>query len=374
MSDFRRFPDLRAAHRRRCRHRYRRQCAALPGISARPRHARRSRHRQRTGLVLRAGPAARDRDAVREQQASRQGTRAAPAHLRGAPRPDGRSDPTRRCCRSARVALHTRNGTHLRPDRARRGRRAAGARRSAWLPRPMQTDAAAPADRNARATRGGRARGGRRRSAVLERLWRLRPRRPRLCRRLAGGRTTPQPWINVISNQNFGFHTSAEGASFTWSRNSRDFQLTPWSNDPVDQPAGRGDLRLSTMPAAGRSRPSRRWRAIPAPIYEARHGQGFSSVQRQARPDLAGTDAAGRSRRSGEDLAADDPQFRLAGGAAARLCLCRMGARQQPRQVGADHRPVARRRDRRAAGPQPLQPRLSATASPSWPATRRRSR
>ncbi|TIX34408.1 MAG: hypothetical protein E5V36_28440, partial [Mesorhizobium sp.] len=43
--------------------------------------------------------------------------------------------------------------------------------------------------------------------------------------RLAGRRTTPQPWINVISNPSFGFHISAEGAAFTWSRNSRDYQL-----------------------------------------------------------------------------------------------------------------------------------------------------
>ena len=51
--------------------------------------------------------------------------------------------------------------------------------------------------------------------------------------RLTGERSTPHPWVNVISNASFGFHTSAEGASFTWSRNSRDFQLTPWTNDPV---------------------------------------------------------------------------------------------------------------------------------------------
>ena len=55
---------------------------------------------------------------------------------------------------------------------------------------------------------------------------------------LPAARTTPQPWINVIANASFGFHTSAEGAAFTWSRNSRDFQLTPWSNDPVTNRPG----------------------------------------------------------------------------------------------------------------------------------------
>jgi len=50
--------------------------------------------------------------------------------------------------------------------------------------------------------------------------------------RLSGWRATPQPWINVVANKAFGFHVSAEGAAFTWSRNSRDYQVTPWSNDP----------------------------------------------------------------------------------------------------------------------------------------------
>lgn len=51
--------------------------------------------------------------------------------------------------------------------------------------------------------------------------------------RLRAGETTPHPWINVISNGNFGFHVSCEGAGYTWSHNSRDYQLTPWTNDPV---------------------------------------------------------------------------------------------------------------------------------------------
>lgn len=94
--------------------------------------------------------------------------------------------------------------------------------------------------------------------------------------RLAGERTTPHPWINVVANEDFGFHTSAEGASFTWSRNSRDFQLTPWSNDPVTNRPGEaiyirdldgGDL-FSPVAAVARD---------PSMTYEARHGQGFST-------------------------------------------------------------------------------------------------
>ncbi|MCO5734526.1 glucoamylase family protein [Rhizobium sp. SSA_523] len=93
--------------------------------------------------------------------------------------------------------------------------------------------------------------------------------------RLAGGGATPQPWINVIANESFGFHISAEGAGFTWSQNSRDYQLTPWANDPVVNRPGEGfyvaDLGsglVSTPFAALSRRPSAR--------FEARHGLGYS--------------------------------------------------------------------------------------------------
>jgi cyclic beta-1,2-glucan synthetase len=54
---------------------------------------------------------------------------------------------------------------------------------------------------------------------------------------LGPGQSTPVPWINVIANPTFGFLVSAEGGGYAWSVNSREHQLTPWSNDPVtDQP------------------------------------------------------------------------------------------------------------------------------------------
>src|SRR5205823_3594868 len=54
---------------------------------------------------------------------------------------------------------------------------------------------------------------------------------------LGPGQSTPAPWINVVSNPSFGFQVSADGGGYTWSENSRDNQLTPWSNDPVvDRP------------------------------------------------------------------------------------------------------------------------------------------
>jgi cyclic beta-1,2-glucan synthetase len=101
--------------------------------------------------------------------------------------------------------------------------------------------------------------------------------------RLGAGRSTPHPWINVISNPNFGFHTSAEGASFSWSRNSRDFQLTPWSNDPVTNRPGEAfyvhDL------ASGRTfSPFACVARDGSTSYEARHGQGVSTFTARRSP------------------------------------------------------------------------------------------
>ncbi len=94
--------------------------------------------------------------------------------------------------------------------------------------------------------------------------------------RLPGGQATPQPWINVISNERFGFHVSTEGAGFTWSVNSRDYQLTPWSNDAVINRPGEAlyltDLESGAVmtPFAGLSRRN-------DIRFEARHGLGYST-------------------------------------------------------------------------------------------------
>ncbi|MBL8582198.1 MAG: protein ndvB, partial [Rhizobiaceae bacterium] len=96
--------------------------------------------------------------------------------------------------------------------------------------------------------------------------------------RLTDGRATPQPWINVVSNAGFGFHTSAEGASFTWSRNSRDFQLTPWSNDPVTNRPGEG-IYLFDHASGKAFSPFAAILNDPALTYEARFGQGANGFR-----------------------------------------------------------------------------------------------
>jgi cyclic beta-1,2-glucan synthetase len=96
---------------------------------------------------------------------------------------------------------------------------------------------------------------------------------------LQRGRTTPAPWINVIANPRFGFQVSAEGSGHIWSENSRENQITPWSNDPVTDPAGEAiyvhDLDSGQV-----------WTPTALPIrgtgtYIARHGFGYSVFEHE---------------------------------------------------------------------------------------------
>ena len=97
---------------------------------------------------------------------------------------------------------------------------------------------------------------------------------------LDGGHATPAPWINVIANPGFGFQVAAEGSGYTWAGNSRENQLTPWSNDPVGDPSGEAiyvrDEETFDL-----------WSATAQPIrdggtYIARHGHGYSRFEHQA--------------------------------------------------------------------------------------------
>lgn len=96
------------------------------------------------------------------------------------------------------------------------------------------------------------------------------------------GQSTPAPWINVIANPGFGFQISADGGGYTWSKNSRERQITPWSNDPVtDQPS----LVLYLQD----EETGELWTPTAAPIrdetatYVARHGFGYTRFEHASR-------------------------------------------------------------------------------------------
>jgi cyclic beta-1,2-glucan synthetase len=85
---------------------------------------------------------------------------------------------------------------------------------------------------------------------------------------------TPAPWIDVVANASFGFHASAEGGCSTWSVNSRERQLTPWSNDPVSDPPGEAFFVRDDDTGAVWTPTALPVRESDAP-YVCRHGQGY---------------------------------------------------------------------------------------------------
>ena len=91
---------------------------------------------------------------------------------------------------------------------------------------------------------------------------------------LGENQTTPAPWINVLANPYFGTVVSESGASYTWSENAHEFRLTPWNNDPVQDPTGEA-LYLRDDESG------RFWSPTPGPArgtgtYTVRHGFGYS--------------------------------------------------------------------------------------------------
>jgi len=85
---------------------------------------------------------------------------------------------------------------------------------------------------------------------------------------------TPAPWINVIANPDFGFTVSETGSGYTWSGNSSENRLTPWSNDPITDPPGEAIYLRDEETAEV-------WSPTPLPCraaapYLIRHGAGYS--------------------------------------------------------------------------------------------------
>lgn len=91
---------------------------------------------------------------------------------------------------------------------------------------------------------------------------------------LSKDKYTPAPWINVMSNPQFGMMVSDAGIGMSWFGNSQTNRLTPWSNDPLLDPIV--DILYIRDNHLGKF-----WSATPSPIrendpYRIRHGQGYS--------------------------------------------------------------------------------------------------
>jgi cyclic beta-1,2-glucan synthetase len=97
--------------------------------------------------------------------------------------------------------------------------------------------------------------------------------------RLEGMRMTPAPWVNVISNPDFGFMVTESGGGYIWCENSRENKLTPWSNDPVCDSPGEVFYLTETM--------GEPWSITPLPVreeeeYLIRHGFGYTEFEHES--------------------------------------------------------------------------------------------
>ncbi|URZ17704.1 GH36-type glycosyl hydrolase domain-containing protein [Clostridium felsineum] len=91
---------------------------------------------------------------------------------------------------------------------------------------------------------------------------------------LNDSKNTPAPWINVISNEKFGFHISERGSAYTWCANSRENKITPWNNDPVSDTLGEALYIRDEVTG-------KYWSLSPEPVrdnddYIIEHGFGYS--------------------------------------------------------------------------------------------------
>lgn len=90
----------------------------------------------------------------------------------------------------------------------------------------------------------------------------------------------PAPWVNVISNPNFGFIATERGAGYTWSENSRENKLTTWSNDPVRDP------HSEAFYIRDEDR-NEFWSPTPGPVsgnghYRISHGFGYTRFEHES--------------------------------------------------------------------------------------------
>jgi cyclic beta-1,2-glucan synthetase len=93
-------------------------------------------------------------------------------------------------------------------------------------------------------------------------------------------RLPPQPWTNVIANEQAGCLVTERGGGYTWVGNSRNNRLTAWHNDPVCDPLA--EAIWIRDEAAGVF-----WSPLPGPTpaqadYEVRHGFGYTKFRHES--------------------------------------------------------------------------------------------
>ena len=91
---------------------------------------------------------------------------------------------------------------------------------------------------------------------------------------LRGRERPPAPWSNVLANPTLGCLITEAGAGYTWAGNAQMNRLTPWTNDPVADPAGESVYLRDEETGEF-------WSPTPGPCggertTVVRHGQGYT--------------------------------------------------------------------------------------------------
>ena len=142
----------------------------------------------------------------------------------------------------------------------------------------------------------------------------------------SAGTLPPPPGSNVVANPTFGFAATESSPGYTWSGNSHDNRLTPWSNDPVRDPAGEvlfirdeesGAVLVCDAPSGGRRR-CRTSCATP----------GRKRLRTRARGHRLEPVAVRPSHRRREGVQADAAERFLAAATLFRHALRGLGARE----------------------------------------------
>ncbi|OYQ41829.1 hypothetical protein CHU94_05535 [Rhodoferax sp. TH121] len=92
-----------------------------------------------------------------------------------------------------------------------------------------------------------------------------------------------RPWANVLANAEFGTVLTETGGGYTWARNSRMNQLTPWSNDPVADPPGEWLMLQDRRTLETWSLAPNAWGDMRS-AYTVVHGPGGTHITHQHGP------------------------------------------------------------------------------------------
>lgn len=88
---------------------------------------------------------------------------------------------------------------------------------------------------------------------------------------------TPRPWINVISNGDYGLTVSQTGSGYSWRTHAQLNRITRWEQDLITDERGK---YLYIRDSEGRFW-SAGWKPVCAPAdrYRCRHGIGYSIIE-----------------------------------------------------------------------------------------------